>query len=69
VEGPDKARLASNDAWTFSLAKGEWSAVAYAPGPAPQARLTAQAVVVGDHLWLIGGWDPQEAGTGGPLVR
>ncbi len=34
-----------------------------------QARLTTQAVVVGDHLWLIGGWDPQEAGTGGVFLN
>jgi hypothetical protein len=26
-------------------------------------------VVVGDHLWLIGGWDPQEAGTGGVFLN
>jgi hypothetical protein len=38
VEGADKKRWASNDAWTFCLAEGKWSAVQYAPGPVPQVR-------------------------------
>ena len=32
-------------------------------------RLAAQAVVVGDSLWLIGGWDPGFKRDGGEILN
>ncbi len=33
--------------------------------PFPQPRVAAQAAVVGDHLWLVGGWNPAAAAVPG----
>ncbi|KAG2428173.1 hypothetical protein HXX76_011853 [Chlamydomonas incerta] len=56
---PPPRRAPTIEAWTYSgEGGGRWSRVQYAPGPVPQPRLTAQAAVVGDGLWLVGGWDP-----------
>ncbi|GLC36198.1 hypothetical protein PLESTB_001369300 [Pleodorina starrii] len=56
-------RAPTIEAWTFSSEDGgRWHRVDYAEGtPLPQPRLTCQAAVVGDELWLLGGWDPSAA--------
>ncbi len=33
-----------------------------------QVRLASQAVVVGQHLWLIAGWDPGHKQDGGDIL-
>ena len=33
-----------------------------------QVRLAGQAVVAGQHLWLIGGWDPGFKKDGGEIL-
>ena len=33
-----------------------------------QARIASQAVCVGDHIWLIGGWDPGMNKDGGNIL-
>ena len=53
MEGEDKKRWASNDAWTFCLAEGKWSAVRYAPVPVPQVRGAGAA-----WLTLLRGFGP-----------
>ncbi|CAL8464640.1 g4175 [Coccomyxa elongata] len=68
VEDADMKREAANDAWIYSLSKGAWSSVTYAPGDVPRVRLAAQAVVVDRHLWLIAGWDPGHKRDGGEIL-
>ncbi|KAK9807704.1 hypothetical protein WJX72_006635 [[Myrmecia] bisecta] len=68
TETADKQREACIEAWTFLLAEKRWCAVSYAAGPVPRVRLAAQAVVVGNHLWLIGGWDPGHNKDGGAFL-
>lgn len=66
VESPDKSRAATNEAWVFEPGaaggEGSWSLVPYKEGPAPGPRIAAQAVLVGDAVYLIGGWDPSRQG-------
>ncbi|EFJ43778.1 hypothetical protein VOLCADRAFT_106727 [Volvox carteri f. nagariensis] len=64
---PQPRRGPTLEAWTFSAADGgRWHPLEYAPGSSlPQPRLTSQAALVGDELWLVGGWDPS-AGPGMP---
>ncbi|KAI8474475.1 MAG: galactose oxidase [Monoraphidium minutum] len=65
VEEADKKRSATNEAWVFDRGGGgSWSLVPYAPGPAPGPRIASQCVLVGDDVWLIGGWDPSQQGPG-----
>lgn len=65
LEHPDKKREGTNEAWAFKReGGGSWELVPYAPGPQPGPRIASQCVLVGDHVWLIGGWDPSQQGPG-----
>lgn len=68
VECPDKSREPTNEAWVLSAKTGVWKKVSYSPGATPRPRLVSQAVIVNDKLWLVGGWDPRPAGTGGDIL-
>ncbi|GFR50800.1 hypothetical protein Agub_g13065, partial [Astrephomene gubernaculifera] len=64
---PTPRRAPCMEAWTFTAADGgRWHHVKFEEGsPVPQPRLTSQAVVVGDELWLVAGWNPAAAAAGG----
>ncbi|KAF8065913.1 protein phosphatase 2C 68 [Scenedesmus sp. PABB004] len=62
TEDADKQRAPSNEAWGFRSDAQAWERIAHASAAAPRPRLVAQAVVVGDALWLIGGWDSSVSG-------
>lgn len=68
VETASKSRHATNDAWIFNMQSQSWRRVQPAGTALPQARLVAQAVVVRDFLWLVGGWDPGQKGDGGEIL-
>ena len=77
AEPEGKQRLVVNDLLRYS--SGEWKQLqepmnvnigstgrvrTNSPGP----RLASASVIVDEELLLFGGWDPQEAGTGGVIL-
>lgn len=62
VEDADKQRQPTNEAWAFSAADKAWTRITYTSAEVPATRLVSQAVVVGNVLWLIGGWDSSVSG-------
>lgn len=69
------ARYPTNDLWCFENGKkNKWSLVKPASPSQPQARLAAAAVscqLDQDRTagLVLGGWDSQEAGTGGVILK
>eukprot|EP00877_Chromochloris_zofingiensis_P008527 jgi/Chrzof1/3928/Cz13g13210.t1 len=41
---------------------GSWRQLSYTSDVAPEERIAAQAVCIGNHVWLIGGWNPSKQG-------
>jgi N-acetylneuraminic acid mutarotase len=65
--GLDENRKATNELWQFSPNEekgGGWTQLRprnVGPGP----RMYAQTALLSDKLYVIGGWDPEEKGSGG----
>ncbi|MEW5304715.1 MAG: hypothetical protein WDW36_007307 [Sanguina aurantia] len=67
---PPTMRNATDDMYVFSKAQGQWEQLKHGHKgmPTPRARLSSQLVCVGDHLYLIAGWDPAAFGSGGDVL-
>ncbi|GAX27160.1 hypothetical protein FisN_13Lh293 [Fistulifera solaris] len=61
-------RYATNDMWKWH--NNQWQSVSSVEGDLPRARLVATATVLYDQkkCYLLGGWDPGTAGTGGAIL-
>ncbi len=60
-------REAANDAWVYSVSKGAWSSVTYAPGDVPRVRELDTCPAVNPRTLLT--WcDPGECGSTGCSV-
>eukprot|EP00965_Chrysotila_dentata_P252091 6210481-Pleurochrysis_carterae.AAC.3 len=70
AEYEDGSRSVVNDLWCFSNSKKEWVLVqAKSSDPAfPGQRLCSAAAIIGQEMLLFGGWDPEDAGTGGSIL-
>ncbi|KAK9868773.1 hypothetical protein WJX84_000947 [Apatococcus fuscideae] len=62
-------REATNEAWVFSLAQDRWAQVACNAPDAPRVRLACGAVLVGNEVWVMGGWDPGHKRDGGSILQ
>jgi N-acetylneuraminic acid mutarotase len=66
VEDNSQKRYATNDLWKWH--NDQWHPVE-AEGDVPRARLVATATVwQNEKCYLMGGWDPGTAGTGGAIL-
>eukprot|EP00629_Pelagomonadales_sp_RCC1024_P006952 CAMPEP_0119288184 /NCGR_PEP_ID=MMETSP1329-20130426/36791_1 /TAXON_ID=114041 /ORGANISM="Genus nov. species nov., Strain RCC1024" /LENGTH=232 /DNA_ID=CAMNT_0007288965 /DNA_START=130 /DNA_END=825 /DNA_ORIENTATION=- len=66
LEDEHMARTVSNDLWRFE--DDEWVCVAPAAKNGPRPRLCSTLTKSGDHLVLLGGWDPGSQGDGGDIL-
>lgn len=67
--GEKVSRYVKNDLWRWDNEKLEWHIICDENGSdVPGPRLASAAAVVNGRPTLFGGWDPQEAGTGGIIL-
>jgi hypothetical protein len=68
----DSPRDVVNDLWRYS--DGQWECLQPATARQPSStdqpggRLCSASAVIGDELFIFGGWDPETAGTGGSIL-
>eukprot|EP00898_Chlorokybus_atmophyticus_P001356 jgi/Chlat1/2220/Chrsp17S02544 len=55
-------RKVNNDAYVLNIAEKRWKRLDFGNQELPEPRLTSQAVVVGDTMWLLAGWNPNNRG-------
>ena len=64
-EGDEKRRAVTNDLWEWK--NQGWTSVEQS-GEIPGPRLVSAIGLVADTPYLLGGWDPQDQGTGGVIL-